>query len=132
MLAPKVIYVIDDDPDDKAVLIRTLEKIDATIECFTAADGQEGLLKLDSGTIPIPNLIFLDLNMPRINGKKVLFELRNNPRFNFIPIIIYTTSSSQKDKDDAKQLGASDYLVKQIDTSDLKSILTGILSVFMP
>ncbi len=132
MITPKVIYIIDDGPDDQALLIRALKKIDAAIECFTADNGQEGLLKLENGTISFPNLIFLDLNMPRINGKKVLFELKNNPLFNFIPVVIYTTSSSQKDKDDAKLLGASDYLVKQIDPSDLKSMLTGILSTFMP
>jgi CheY-like chemotaxis protein len=65
--------------------------------------------------------------MPRINGRQVLFELKNDPAYINIPVIIYSTSSNEKDRAELKALGAADYLVKQSDYCALKTELTTIL-----
>jgi CheY-like chemotaxis protein len=71
MAKPIIVYIMDDDPDDQEFLIQALKDLDPSIECFTAKNGQEGLHKLETAAIPLPFLIFLDLNMPRINGRQV-------------------------------------------------------------
>jgi len=131
MTQPKVLFIIDDDRDDQEFLMEALKEIDPSCDCYTAMNGQEGLKKLENNAIPFPSLIFLDLNMPRINGQKFLATLKREPRFSSIPVVIYTTSSHQKDIDEMKQLGAVNYLVKQPDNSLLKENLSAILSVIL-
>ena len=126
-----VVLIIDDDPDDQDLLIEALMSIDPSIECFTALNGQEALTKLETRALPHPSLIFLDLNMPRVDGRRCLHELKKNPKFKSIPVVIYTTSSEEKDKDDMKQLGAMDYMVKQFNFSLLKKQLRQILPLIM-
>ena len=126
-----VVFIIDDDPDDQDLLIEALMSIDPSIECFTALNGQEALTKLETRALPYPSLIFLDLNMPRVDGRRCLHELKKNPKFKSIPVVIYTTSSEEKDKDDMKQLGAMDYMVKQFNFSLLKKQLRQILPLIM-
>ena len=128
MTRPAVIFIIDDDSDDQEFLKEALTEIEPSFQYFTALNGQEALKKLQTNTIPVPSLIFLDLNMPRINGRKFLSILKSDSKLNLIPVIIYSTSSAQKDFDDMKQLGALDYLVKQSDFSILHEKLHKILS----
>ena len=124
-----IIYIIDDDPDDQDLLIEALHDVDSEIGCYTAINGQEGLIKLESGLVPFPSIIFLDLNMPRINGRKFLCEIKKHPLLKSIPVIIYTTSSNPKDIAEMSELGATDYLVKQVNFSSLKEKLRIILSM---
>ena len=131
MPEPVVVFIIDDDPDDQDLLIEALTSIDSSIECFTALNGQDALTKLETKALPDPSLIFLDLNMPRVDGRRCLHELKKDPYFKSIPVVIYTTSSEEKDRDDMKQLGAMDYLVKQFDFSLLKKQLKQILPLIM-
>lgn len=126
-----IIYIIDDDADDQEFLIEVLKDIDPSSQIFTAMNGQEGRKKLDAHIIPFPSIIFLDLNMPKISGKQFLSELKDDPNFRFIPVVIYTTSSQQRDIDELKHLGASDYLVKELDYSILKEKLNSILSLIL-
>jgi CheY-like chemotaxis protein len=130
MPKPTVLYIIDDDREDRDFLIEALKEIDPSIEFFTAINGQEGLKKLNTNSIPIPSIIFLDLHMPRINGKQFLIEIQNDAAYNSIPVIIYTTSSNQKEIDEMMQLGATGYLVKQWDYTVLKEKLNAIFAIF--
>lgn len=127
MTKPTIVYIIDDDSDDQDFLIGALKDLDSSIACFTAKNGEEGLQKLETAAIPFPSLIFLDLKMPRVNGRQVLFELKNDPEYRNIPVIIYSTSSNEKDRAELKSLGAIDYLVKQSDDYILKKELEKIL-----
>lgn len=124
-----VVYIIDDYPNDQEFLIDAIKEIDSSINCYTALNGQEGLRKLESDVVPFPSIIFLDLNMPRINGRKFLALIKDHPRFKSIPIIIYTTSENSKERDELQLLGASDYMVKQSDFSLLKENLIKTLSL---
>ena len=131
MLNPSTIYIIDDDIDDQNFLIEAIKEIDPLVKCYTATNGQEGLNKLVTNAIPIPSIIFLDLNMPRIDGRKFLIEIKKIPQFQSIPVVIYTTSTNQKDKDEMQQLGATDYISKQADFWLLKENLLAIFSLIV-
>lgn len=123
-----IIYIIDDDLDDQGFLIEAIKDIDQTIECYTANNGHEGLKKLETNAIPFPSLIFLDLNMPRTNGRKFLTAIKQHPKFKSIPVVIYTTSDNGKDRYELMDLGAEDYLVKQSDFALLKTNMATIIS----
>lgn len=127
------LYIVDDDPDDHFFLIEALNEINLSFHYFTALDGQEGLQKLQTNTIPLPSLIFLDLHMPKISGKQFLIEAKKDPALRNIPVIIYSTSSNANEIQEMKRLGAKDYLVKQSDLpalqQQLRAIFRDILSM---
>ena len=112
--------------------MEALREVEPLIECYTALNGQEGLQRLETNVVPFPSLIFLDLNMPRIDGRKFLTVIKEHPKFGSIPVVIYTTSDNEKDRDELMDLGATDYLVKQADFSALKEELSRILSLVLP
>src|SRR5688500_15236129 len=103
--------LIDDDIDDQEIFCLALDKIIFPFECYIASNGFEALRKLDENTV-LPDYIFLDLNMPRMNVKECLRELKKNPRLRNIPVVIYSTSSSLSDINDTKILGAKDFIIK--------------------
>jgi CheY-like chemotaxis protein len=76
MTKASIFYIIDDDRDDQDYLIAALKEIDPNTEYFTAFNGQEGFRKLELGLIPIPSVIFLDMNMPRVNGRQFLMAMK--------------------------------------------------------
>ncbi len=123
MNTPTIIYIIDDDLDDQFFLIESIKEIDLSIECWTAMNGQEGLNRLETNAVPFPDLIFLDLNMPRTDGRKFLTAIKKHPKFKSIRVVIYTTSDNERDRYEVVKLGATDYLVKQSDFSLLKNNL---------
>jgi CheY-like chemotaxis protein len=96
---PKMgVLVIDDDPDDLDLFCEAIRQIDPRIECLTAATGQEGFSILE-GRESLPSIIFLDLNMPHMNGKECLMHIRRNPGWNDVGVIMYTTYASKEDID---------------------------------
>lgn len=123
---PANILIIDDDTDDQNFLIEALKDIDASIKVFTANNGRAALFQLDRNAIPLPSIIFLDLNMPRINGRQFLFEVKNHPDLKSIPVIVYSASSNERDVSELKKLGAAMYLVKQSEYVVLKEELYSI------
>ncbi|HEV7349801.1 response regulator [Telluribacter sp.] len=112
MLVPITCFLIDDDPDDQEIFTLALSKVDPAISCVTADDGIDALQKLKKDESFVPEFIFLDLNMPRMNGKQCLAELVKIDRLEQTPIIIYSTSSEPRDVMETKELGASDFIVK--------------------
>src|SRR4051812_26202842 len=102
----KFLFVVDDDPDDIGLFAEAVNSIDPFIHCYSAVDSQQALNTLSEIEV-IPDIIFLDLNMPRINGRQCLEEIRKMEKFDRTPVVIYTTSSYEKDIIDTKSLGAS-------------------------
>ena len=74
--------------------MRLLARSIRLAKCFTAKDGEDALTKLSEPGQLLPEVIFLDLNMPRMDGRQVLVALKRDERLNKIPVVIYTTSSS--------------------------------------
>jgi CheY-like chemotaxis protein len=105
------IFLIDDDTDDQAVFALALEELAPSFKCVTAKDGIEALEKLRGRHVK-PDCIFLDLNMPRMNGKQCLNEIRKESHLGKIPVVIYTTSSEIRDKELMLSMGASAFVTK--------------------
>jgi CheY-like chemotaxis protein len=123
----KTIFIADDDLDDLDIFYETLAEIDPTIRCITAINGEEALKKLNH-LLPVPDFIFLDLNMPRLDGKRCLYELKKNSRLNHIPVIIYTTSKLENDIVEMLKLGAVHFISKPSRLCDLRIVLSSVLS----
>ena len=120
-------FIIDDDQDDQELFIEALKDLDENCQCITAFNGQEALQKLK--TIPeLPDFIFLDLNMPLMNGRQFLFEIKRENLIGDTPVIIYSTSTDTKDVVDTIQLGAVSFLQKPNRFEDLSKALAGIIS----
>jgi DNA-binding response OmpR family regulator len=124
----KTLFIIDDDEDDQLFLHEAMSDLKIPINCYYANNGEAALQKLREEMIPVPDFIFLDLNMPRLNGKECLVELKKLPKYAQVPVIIYTTSSSQKDKQEIMQLGADYFLTKPTRISELCSRLQDVFS----
>lgn len=88
-----------------------LEGISPTVHCITASNGQEAIRKLTAEKVK-PDLIFLDLNMPLMNGQQFLRACNKLDDCRQIPVIILTTSSDSKSKEETLQLGAKEYITK--------------------
>jgi len=117
-------FLIDDDQDDHEIFAMALESVDKNYNCITAVNGQDALEKLNTDKTFIPDFIFLDLNMPVMNGKQFLQEIKNLTLPHSIPVVIYTTSSFQKDIEETKKLGASHFLVKPSSIEELSGKLS--------
>ncbi len=89
------IILADDDDDDSMLFKEALSKVASSITVSLAEDGQKLINYLN--TLSIPDMIFLDLNMPRKNGLECLKEIRSDDKFDHIPVIMYSTSQSKKD-----------------------------------
>jgi CheY-like chemotaxis protein len=126
-----VILVVDDDIDDLLFFRDALAEIDPEIRCVTANNGIEALRQLDNLQVR-PDYIFLDLNMPKMNGKQCLMHIKNSPLFQSIPVIIYSTSRLQDDMDEVRALGAAAFLVKPNKFQQLKMEIADILAKVLP
>lgn len=93
-------------------IIRFLTKLRKQALCIRAESCEMALGTLRKATDNLPDVIFLDLNMPRMRGKTCLCELKKDKVLQGIPVIIYTTSSILKDKDETRALGASHFITK--------------------
>lgn len=116
---PSVILMIDDNPTDVLLIKEAFAFCEADSEIHVAEDGVYALefLKRQGQDLhaPRPDLILLDLNMPRRNGFEVLAELKADPELNTIPIIIYTSSVTKEDIRAAYNSHANGYIRKSVD-----------------
>jgi CheY-like chemotaxis protein len=126
---PKTLFIIDDDEDDQLFLHEAIRDLNIPIACYYANNGELALQQLKMEEIPVPDFIFLDLNMPKLNGKECLIEIKKLPQYAHVPIIIYTTSSNQKDMQEIMELGAHYFLTKPTRISELCNRLLDIFSI---
>jgi two-component system, response regulator len=117
----KKILLIEDNPDDVELTLRALKKNALVDEIMVARDGQEALdylfnkTKTDGAKAPtLPEVILLDLKLPKINGLTVLRRIKSDQRTKFIPVIILTTSKEEKDILESYNLGANSYVHKPV------------------
>lgn len=114
--------LVDDDTDDAELFCEAVGKI-RMAECNTVENGLELFKLLSIRTANIPDVIFLDINMPMMDGWECLKELKKSSNYSRIPIIMYSTSSAKQDIDRAYSLGAQLFLTKPEDFSELSKIL---------
>jgi CheY-like chemotaxis protein len=123
----KHIVLADDDADDRELFIEAITEIDPSAAIVTVEDGDKLMLELKT-LKATPDLIFLDVNMPRKSGKECIAEIKRDPRLNQVPIVIYSTTLNKKDIDDAWNKGALCFMRKPDSYTKLKSILGEIVS----
>ncbi len=123
----QTIFLIDDDTDDQEIFSIALNKADENVNCIFANDGIHALEKINGDESLIPNFIFIDMNMPRMNGQQCLMEIKKIPRLEHVPIFMFSTSVDPTKIEEHKRLGASDFIVKPSNIDTLTYILSGIL-----
>lgn len=122
----KFFMLVDDDYDDAELFRDALSFIHPPVEFHHIEGGYEAFKFLDNLKNNKPDIIFLDLNMPEMSGWQCLDQLKKNYQLKHIPVIIYSTSSHQRDKEKADELGALGFLTKPSDFKILKMILYNI------
>jgi DNA-binding response OmpR family regulator len=121
MLGSKIILLVEDNPDDEALTIRALRKNNVANEVIVARDGAEALDYLFAeGTGAIargstPEVVVLDLKLPKVDGLEVLRRIRADERTRCLPVVILTSSSEERDMVEGYRLGANSYVRKPVE-----------------
>jgi CheY-like chemotaxis protein len=122
------LFIIDDDLEDQEIFVEAVREVDDTVQVFTAVNGDDAMSQLQMDVIVLPDLIFLDMNMPKLNGKQVLGELKNINALKSIPVVMYSTSFAPNDIDEVYKMGAAHHLLKPARFEQLCRELEGILA----
>ena len=122
----KRFFIVDDDADDQELFVNALLEIDEHFTFQMAYNGEDALHQLRDGLL-LPDLLFLDLNMPKMSGKECLSELKKDDTLKEIPVIVYSTSYEKEDMMDALQLGAAYFLQKPNSFNELSRALMKII-----
>lgn len=121
------LLIVDDDPDDRTFFFEAAKEVDEDIECITANDGQKALELLRNEHSPLPDLIFLDIRMPLLNGKKCLQEIKDDERLKHIPVIIYTTSKVVEEAVELKKMGATHFISKPSNAEEIYYLVSVVI-----
>jgi DNA-binding response OmpR family regulator len=125
-LYTKTCLLIDDDLDDQEIFALALQQVSERFQCQMVNDGYEALQCLRNDSYVLPDFIFLDLNMPRMNGKECLAEIKKHDHLKDIPVIIYSTSSFQDDIIQTRKLGAAAFITKPFSIDELSAKLVEV------
>jgi CheY-like chemotaxis protein len=120
------VFLADDDPEDVEHFQTALKEISSTIKITIAKDGRE---LLEFVRIVTPDMIFLDMNMPCMNGIDCLSELRRMEHLQHVPIIIYSTGTKAEQIDQSYALGANRYIKKPVHFASIKEELSKIVAL---
>lgn len=120
---------MDDDVDDQLIVSETIQDIDSTIEVVTALNGVEALEFLEKAKSngELPCLIIMDINMPLMDGKQTLVEIKKDKDLNGVPVVMFTTSSSQLDVAFCEQYGV-EFITKPINMQGFYTTIEKLLS----
>ncbi len=121
------ILLVDDDEDDREFFADALESLDMNTELYQVHNGKACLEFLERADSDYPDLIFLDLNMPVMNGFQCLESIRKDKKGKRIIVAIYSTSSTEKDIEDTFTKGANIYINKPSNFSELKNVLKQVI-----
>ncbi len=129
MLKNLTCLVIDDDQDDQEIFLMCIHKISTHIECTTKNNGVDALCLLESDIAYIPDFIFIDVNMPKMNGIDCLKKLKTIDRLSETKIYMYSTTSETATVNETAHLGADGFLMKPAKTAELKEKLIHIFNL---
>jgi PleD family two-component response regulator len=124
---PVLCLLIDDDLDDQEIFCMALKEVSADIECMLANNAEQALERLQPDPSVQPDLIFIDLNMPLMNGFECLQELKKLEHLKDSEIFMYSTSSESRMMSKSLELGAKDFIVKPPSVTMLKEILSQVI-----
>ncbi len=119
---PKIIFLVEDDPDHEALTIRALRKANIVNDIRIARDGEEAIQMLfgdgNGSQQPLPQVILLDLKLPKIDGLEVLRRIRENERTQMLPVVILTSSDEESDIVRSYRLGVNSYIRKPVNFTE--------------
>jgi CheY-like chemotaxis protein len=123
MMDESTILLIEDNQNDEALTLRALKKSNIANRVVVARDGVEALNYLfasctDGGPNMPPQLILLDLKLPKLDGHEVLKRIRDDERTKLLPVVILTTSVEDRDRLEGYRLGANSYVRKPVDFTE--------------
>ncbi|MGM8362454.1 response regulator [Flavobacterium sp. ARAG 55.4] len=121
------LLLIDDDTDDQEIFISAIEIVSAEMICTAMTDASAALEKLLTSELQ-PDVIFVDLNMPIMNGQEFVSRLKKVEQFQSVPVIIFSTSASPETIANTKELGAADFITKPNSFNDLVKILSSLFT----
>ena len=120
---PSFFLLADDDEDDRQFFLEALRSIDPAIECIIAKNGKEALALLQNDFFAVPDYVFLDLNMPLMNGLKCLEEIKRIPSLADLPVVLYSTTSEKAFEEQSKTAGAHAFFIKPNRPAELADYL---------
>ena len=123
------VILVDDDEDDRVMFAEVINKCGIDTELKLLSNGKELMEQLDNKERPLPDLIFLDLNMPVLNGSECLQLIRNKEHFDQINVAIYSTSKSQKHIEQTFIDGANIFITKPHSINKLHEVIKKVLSL---
>jgi two-component system chemotaxis response regulator CheY len=119
------VLVVEDSPTMRQLIVFALKRIRG-LSIVEAHDGVDGLKKLSSDKF---DLIFTDINMPIMDGLKLVSLARNDPGYKAVPIVIITTEGASEDRERALAIGANDYITKPIQTVRIIDVARNLLNI---
>jgi CheY-like chemotaxis protein len=123
------ILLADDDEDDRNLFIDAFNELKINTKIEVVKDGQELLDFFDKPDVNLPQILFLDLNMPCKTGIECLIEIKKNDRLKNLSIAIYSTSASEKDIEETFVRGANVYIKKPNNFDSLKKVLSEVVTL---
>ncbi len=120
--------VVDDDADDRELFSEALASVDSQISCEFAENAEDALNRLGGNGGLKPDLIFLDINLPGMSGWQCLTQLKKTQEHRDIPVIMYSTSSHDRDREIASDLGAISFITKPSEYKLLIEVLSAVVS----
>lgn len=115
-IEPKTILLVEDNADDEQLTLRAMRQSDIPNIIRVARDGAEALDKLfGAGQDRLPDLVLLDLKLPKVNGLEVLQKIRSDDRTKTLPVVVLTSSDEERDIVESYELGANSYIRKPVD-----------------
>ncbi|MEX0899070.1 MAG: response regulator [Gammaproteobacteria bacterium] len=113
-----MLLLVEDNPSDEELTLRSLKKHNIANEVVVAHDGVEAIEFLLDASKPLPDLVLLDLKLPRLGGFEVLQRIRSEERTRLLPVVVLTSSSQDEDIVSSYRLGANSYVRKPVRFSD--------------
>ena len=117
MTERRTLLLVEDNPDDEALTLRAFRKHNLSNEVMVAHDGVEAIEMLLGGS-PLPQVVLLDLKLPRLDGLEVLKRLRGDERTKHLPVVVLTSSQEERDLVESYRLGANSYVRKPVDFAE--------------
>lgn len=119
-------FLIDDDTDDQEIFCTAIAHVDNSIRCVCASNCMEAIEMINADESFLPHCIFIDMNMPMLNGTECLKAIKKIARVEHIPVFMYSTFAAPEAISETRQLGAIDFIVKPTTISSLTETLKHI------
>nr|WP_295924823.1 response regulator [uncultured Dyadobacter sp.] len=130
MKKTRTIFIVDDDEDDRLLIAEAIEDFIQNIE-IVQLDSGPALFSMLQSNATVPDLVLMDMNMPKVNGLELLCTLKKDPLHRAIPVVILSTTSTSKLISQAYELGANAFMVKPVSTADYHAMARAVDVCFL-